>query len=58
VFAGIGFFDVGVAVFSGRLEWLADRIVPCGARQAARSREEWVAVLQRRLQPVKRVAGK
>ena len=34
VFDGIGFFDVGVAVFSGRLEWLAERIVPCGARQA------------------------
>jgi hypothetical protein len=54
VFEGIGFFDVGMAVFSGRLGWLAGRIVPCGARQAARSRDEWVALLQRRLQPVQR----
>lgn len=54
VFEGIGFFDVGLAVFTGRLAWLADRIVPCGPRQAARSREEWVAVLKKRLQPVAR----
>jgi hypothetical protein len=53
-FEGIGFLDVGVAVFTGRLGWLADRIVPCGPRQAARSREEWVALLQRRLRPVVR----
>jgi len=54
-FEGIGFFDVGVAVFTGRLGWLADRVVPCGPRQARRSREEWVALLRRRLQPVVRV---
>ncbi|KAF8063047.1 REE1 [Scenedesmus sp. PABB004] len=52
VFRGVGFFDVGLAVFTGRLGWLADRVVPCGPRQAARSREEWVALLRRRLEPV------
>jgi hypothetical protein len=54
-FRGIGFFDVGLAVFTGRLGWLADRIVPCGPKQAARSRQEWVQLLQHRLQPVTRV---
>lgn len=56
-FEGIGFFDVGLAVFTGRLGWLADRVVPCGPRQAARAREEWVALLRRRLQPVSRAAA-
>jgi hypothetical protein len=51
-FKGIGFFDVGLAVFTGRLGWLADRTVPCGPKQAARSRQEWVQLLQHRLQPV------
>jgi hypothetical protein len=56
-FEGIGFFDVGLAVFTGRLGWLADRVVPCGPKQAARTREEWVALLRRRLQPVARAAA-
>lgn len=51
-FHGLGFFDVGLAVFTGRLGFLADHIVPCGPAQAARSREEWIALLQRRLAPV------
>ena len=51
-FAGIGFFDVGLAVFTGRLSWLAEKIVPCGPKQAARSNEQWVALLKERLQPV------
>lgn len=51
VFKGIGFFDVGVAVLTRRLGWLADRIVPCGPRQARRSREEWVELLRYRLRP-------
>lgn len=55
-FNGIGYFDIGLAIFTGRLGWLADRIVPCGPKQAARSREDWVALLQRRLQPVVRGA--
>lgn len=56
VFAQIGPMDVGLAVFTGRLGWLADRIVPCGPKQAARSKQEWVKELQRRLQPVVRSA--
>jgi hypothetical protein len=56
VFHGIGFFDVGVAAFTGRLGWLADHIVACGPRQQARSREEWVGELRRRLAPVHRAA--
>ncbi|GBF88896.1 fatty acid desaturase [Raphidocelis subcapitata] len=56
-FEGIGFFDVGVAVFTGRLEWLADRVVPCGPKQAARGKREWVELMRRRLQPVQRGAA-
>jgi hypothetical protein len=56
VFANIGFFDVGLAVFTGRIEWLAGQIVPCGPRQASRSKEQWVSLLQSRLQPVVRKA--
>jgi hypothetical protein len=56
VFANIGFFDVGLAVFTGRIEWLAGQVVPCGPRQAARSQEQWVSLLQTRLQPVVRKA--
>ncbi|KAG1658666.1 hypothetical protein FOA52_007872 [Chlamydomonas sp. UWO 241] len=51
-FSGIGFFDVGLAVFTGRLAWLADHVVPMGKLQAARSREEWEDVLRERLRPV------
>ncbi|KAG2493498.1 hypothetical protein HYH03_008314 [Edaphochlamys debaryana] len=55
-FRGIGFFDVGVMVFTGQLDKLASHIVPCGPKQAARSREEWVALLRHRLQPCRRRA--
>jgi hypothetical protein len=54
VFRKIHFFDVGLAVFTGRLEWLAEHIVPCGPRQASRSRAEWVALMRERLRPVRR----
>jgi hypothetical protein len=57
-FEGIGFFDVGLAVFTGRLEWLADRVVPCGPKQAARGKREWVELMRRRLQPVVRAAAR
>jgi len=46
--------DVGLAVFTGRLGWLADRIVPCGPKQAARSKEDWVHELKARLRPCTR----
>ncbi len=52
VFHSLGFFDIGVAVFTGRLGYLADHIVPCGPRQVTRTREEWIALLKRRLRPV------
>ena len=53
VFQGVGFIDVGLAVFAGRLAWLAERhIVPCGPKQAARSTDEWVQLLRARLQPL------
>jgi hypothetical protein len=54
VFAHIGPMDVGLAVFTGRLGHLADHIVPCGPKQAARSKEAWVQELKRRLQPCTR----
>lgn len=54
MFANIGPMDIGLAVFTGRLAHLADRIVPCGPKQAARSREAWVQELRRRLQPCTR----
>ncbi|GFR48554.1 hypothetical protein Agub_g10453 [Astrephomene gubernaculifera] len=53
VFRGIGFFDVGLMVFTGQLDRLASYIVPCGPKQRARSREEWVALLRYRLQPAR-----
>ena len=52
MFHGIGFFDVGLAVFTGRLGFLVDRLVACGTRQAGRSREDWLATLKQRLAPV------
>jgi hypothetical protein len=58
VFRHIHFFDVGLAVFTGRLEWLAGHVVPCGPRQAARSSAEWVALMRERLRPVRRPAIK
>mmetsp|Transcript_39615 Transcript_39615/g.88092 ORF Transcript_39615/g.88092 Transcript_39615/m.88092 type:complete len:363 (-) Transcript_39615:628-1716(-) len=54
VFRKLGFFDVGLNVFLGRLGFLADHIVPCGPRQAQRTKEEWVEVLRERLKPIKR----
>jgi hypothetical protein len=51
VFHGIAFFDVGIAVMTGRLGWLADRLVPCGPKEGAWTREHAIAELQRRLKP-------
>lgn len=52
VFRGIGFFDVGVLVFTGQLAKLAAHIVPCGPAQRRRSKEQWVQLLKERLRPV------
>lgn len=53
MFHSIGFFDVGIAVFTGRLEFLARHIVPCGPRQEKRTQAEWVQLLKGRLLPIK-----
>ena len=51
VFSGAHFFDIGIAVLTGRLGWLADRVVTLPGQQA-RSKPQVVAELRRRLQPV------
>eukprot|EP00894_Picocystis_sp_ML_P003519 jgi/Pico_ML_1/54036/g455.t2 len=33
VFEGIGFFDVGLAIFTGRLDWLADSAPPAATKE-------------------------
>lgn len=53
VFKYVGVFDVGLNVFLGRLDYLAKFIVPCGPKQAARTHQEWVALMKHRLQPVR-----
>ena len=55
VFHGIGFFDVGVAIFLRRYGWLADRYVNIG--QKPRTREEVIELLKDRVRPVERVRG-
>lgn len=52
VFEGIGVFEVGMACFLGRLDWLAHRWVPCGPVTAALTHADKVAVLRQRLAPV------
>jgi fatty acid desaturase len=51
IFTGVGFFDVGIAVMRGKLDWLADKYVHVG--QPSRSKEEIIALLRHRLQPVR-----
>jgi hypothetical protein len=51
VFQRCHFFDVGAAVLTGRLGWLADRHVRLPG-QAVRTKHELVAELRRRLQPI------
>ncbi len=55
VFEGIGIFDVGVAVFSGNLGFLADHMIPCGDKMASLTREQLIKLLRMRLRPVKRL---
>ena len=52
VFEGVGWFDVGLAVFTGRYSFLADKFVPYSARFAALSQLEIIQLLKSRLQPV------
>ena len=50
VFEGIGFFDVGFALFFHRHGFLADRYVNVG--QKPRTREEVIELLKERLRPL------
>ncbi len=58
VFQGIGFFDVGLMVFTRQLDRLATFVVPCGQKQRRRTHAEWVQLLQHRLMPVQSNAVK
>jgi hypothetical protein len=50
VFDGLHFFDVGMCVMLGRLEYLAERYVYYG--QKKRTKKEIVMELKRRLEPI------
>eukprot|EP00850_Spirogloea_muscicola_P011254 SM000069S20691 [mRNA] locus=s69:213200:215070:+ [translate_table: standard] len=56
VFNGLGFFDVGILVFAGRLDVLANRYVNLGQKQ--RSQEEIIALLRERLRPIRSATPK
>lgn len=45
-------FEVGVACFLGRLDFLAQRWVPCGPLTGALTHADKVAVLKQRLAPI------
>eukprot|EP00887_Chlorella_sp_A99_P005783 scaffold1.g5783.t1 len=53
-FVGIGFFDVGLAVFMRNYRLLVDRLVKCSEPLAAMSDAELAAMLRTRLAPVRR----
>ena len=50
-FRGIGVFEVGMAVFLGRLDYLVDHLIPAGPL-AVKDRAELMNILRRRLRPV------
>ena len=52
VFKGVGFFDVGLAVMTGRLDRLAACLVPCSPEVAAMADTEIIELLKSRLRPV------
>lgn len=52
IFDGISVFDVGVMVFSGRLDKLAEHYVHYGQTPTPRSKDQIVAELRRRLVPI------
>ncbi len=49
-FQGIGVFEVGLAVFLGRYDYLLDHLVTPGA--AGKERSELAAMLKSRLRPI------
>ena len=51
IFDGLGFFDVGLAVMLGKLDWLADKYVYVG--QPTRSKAQIVEMLRYRLRKVR-----
>eukprot|EP00475_Leptophrys_vorax_P003980 TRINITY_DN1232_c0_g1_i1.p1 TRINITY_DN1232_c0_g1~~TRINITY_DN1232_c0_g1_i1.p1 ORF type:complete len:433 (-),score=97.36 TRINITY_DN1232_c0_g1_i1:124-1422(-) len=50
IFEGIQFAHIGLAVFTGRLAWLADHVVQIGEKR--RTKEELVELMKRRLVPI------
>lgn len=52
VFKGIGFFDVGVAVFLGRYSYLSKHLLRCGSVAATMSDGDIASMLQDRLKPI------
>ncbi len=56
VFESVGWFDVAVAIFAGRHDFLVARFVPCSQRFAAMSPEEIKAMLLDRLKPIRKTA--
>ena len=54
IFWGLGAFDVGLAVFTGRLLYLARHMVPCSHQDAQLSTEGRVELLKTRLRPIRR----
>ena len=56
VFKGIGFFDVGMAVFLGRYTFLSKHLLKCGSVTAAMSDEDIANMLQDRLKPIRHLS--
>lgn len=52
IFRGLGFFDVGVAVFTGNYDLLHDHLVKYTPALAAAGRCDVEAMLRRRLAPI------
>ena len=50
-FTGLSVFEVGLAVFMGRLDFLVDHLLICGGELAEMSRCELKQMLKERLNP-------
>ena len=51
-FAGLSVFDVGLAVFTGRMDLLVDHLLICGGKLAQMNRCDLKEMLRERLKPV------
>ena len=51
-FEGLSVFEVGLAVFMGRMDLLVDHILICGGELAQMSKAELKEMLRERLKPV------